>query len=121
MTAGPGTGKTSTLVARVLHLIQVQGVKPQTITAVTFTNLAAQELRSRIAQALGNRAARGIHAGTFHAVSKGLLPPKSILSREEALLLLPPLYRPGGTPVPPLRPGGDRPDKKRPFALPRPG
>ena len=96
MTAGPGTGKTSTLVARVLHLIQVQGVKPQTITAVTFTNLAAQELRSRIAQALGNRAARGIHAGTFHAVSKGLLPPKSILSREEALLLLPPLLQARG-------------------------
>lgn len=96
VTAGPGTGKTSTLVARVLHLIQVQGVKPQTITAVTFTNLAAQELRSRIAQALGNRAARGIHAGTFHAVSKGLLPPKSILSREEALLLLPPLLQARG-------------------------
>ena len=96
VTAGPGTGKTSTLVARILHLIQVQGVKPQTITAVTFTNLAAQELRGRIAQALGSRVARGLHTGTFHAISKGLLPPKAILSREEALLLLPPLLQARG-------------------------
>lgn len=45
VTAGPGTGKTKTLVARIAWLVEERGVKPDEITAVTFTNQAATEMR----------------------------------------------------------------------------
>lgn len=65
--AGPGTGKTKTLVGRVLHLIQ-SGVKPSEITAVTFTNRAAGEMRERLEQELGKKGTRALTVGTFHAI-----------------------------------------------------
>ncbi len=72
--AGPGTGKTKTLVARIVHLIRERGVKPGEITAVTFTNKAATELRERLEQALGGkRAIRSITIGTFHSICLDLL------------------------------------------------
>ena len=52
--AGPGTGKTKTLTARILWLLE-QGAKPGQITAVTFTRQAAAELRERLEEALGER------------------------------------------------------------------
>lgn len=54
--AGPGTGKTKTLVSRIEHLMGERGVKPSEITAVTFTNKAADELTQRIRQALPGQA-----------------------------------------------------------------
>lgn len=51
--AGPGTGKTKTLVSRIAWLVEDQGVKPQEITAVTFTNQAAREMRRRLEDRLG--------------------------------------------------------------------
>lgn len=72
--AGPGTGKTATLTARVLWLLKERGVKPSEITAVTFTNKAAQELRERLEkQAGGKRVTRLLNVGTFHALSMKLL------------------------------------------------
>src|SRR5688572_845772 len=46
--AGPGTGKTATLTMRMLKLIFVDGISPRGILATTFTNKAAEELRSRL-------------------------------------------------------------------------
>src|SRR5215472_7474329 len=46
--AGPGTGKTTSLTLRILRLVLVDGVPPRGILATTFTNKAAEELRSRI-------------------------------------------------------------------------
>ena len=57
VTAGPGTGKTKTLVSRILYLLQEKQVKPREITAVTFTRKAAAELRERLEKALGGKAA----------------------------------------------------------------
>ena len=71
--AGPGTGKTKTLIARIADLIEHRGVAPEEITAVTFTNQAAGELRSRLEASLGKRAALAITIGTFHSICLRLL------------------------------------------------
>ena len=72
--AGPGTGKTKTLVSRIEHLIGERGVRPSEITAVTFTNKAAKELTQRIRQALpGKRSLNQMQVGTFHSLCYRLL------------------------------------------------
>ncbi len=72
--AGPGTGKTRTLVGRVAELIGQRGAKPSEITAVTFTNKAAGEMRQRLQKTLGKRAANALQIGTFHSISLELIP-----------------------------------------------
>ncbi|MCG5076248.1 ATP-dependent helicase [Paraburkholderia tagetis] len=64
--AGPGTGKTTTLVHRVKYLIEQQNVDPSRILVLTFTNKAAFELVERLRVA-GIQRAADIWAGTFHA------------------------------------------------------
>lgn len=66
--AGPGTGKTKTISARIAWLIHDQGVSPESIIALTFTNAAASELISRVGSA-GKR----VMAGTFHGFCAKLL------------------------------------------------
>lgn len=66
--AGPGTGKTATLVSRIAYLIEEKKVRPRDITAVTFTNQAAAEMRERLEKRLGKRAVRPMTIGTFHAI-----------------------------------------------------
>jgi superfamily I DNA/RNA helicase/Zn-dependent peptidase ImmA (M78 family) len=63
--AGPGTGKTATLLMRVQHLI-AQGVKPTELLLLTFSNRAAREMVDRLEQ-LGVQDAHQIWVGTFHA------------------------------------------------------
>jgi DNA helicase-2/ATP-dependent DNA helicase PcrA len=77
--AGAGSGKTRVLTARIAHLITQQNVPAQRIFAVTFTNKAAGEMRTRVAQLLGSDP-RGLWIGTFHSLSARLL-------RREAPLL----------------------------------
>ncbi len=89
--AGPGSGKTKTLVSRIAHLIET-GVKPATIAAVTFTNKAAAEMRDRLTQRFGNRRAiQGMTIGTFHSISLALLrrsrPGLTVLDEAGALSL----------------------------------
>ncbi len=71
VTAGPGTGKTRTLVARILFLLR-QGVPPERILALTFSNKATNEMRERL-EAIVPEAARRIWIGTFHAFGLELL------------------------------------------------
>lgn len=86
--AGPGTGKTKTLVARIAYLVEQCGVKPSQITAVTFTNQAAAEMRGRLEQRLGGkRAVRGMTIGTFHAICLELLGEVSLIGEPDALAL----------------------------------
>lgn len=70
--AGPGSGKTSTLTGRFVHLIR-QGVAPNRILAVTFTKKAAAEMRRRIAAVLQLPSANGLAIMTFHAFAFRLL------------------------------------------------
>ena len=70
--AGAGSGKTRVLVHRMAWLMTVDRVPPTGILAVTFTNKAAKEMRSRIEQMM-NIPARGLWFGTFHGIAHRLL------------------------------------------------
>ena len=63
--AGPGTGKTRTLVNRVVYLVSAAGVAPEAVLPLTFTRKAATVMVERLARHLGERAA-DVRAGTFH-------------------------------------------------------
>ena len=69
--AGPGTGKTRTLIARIEWLLE-RGVDPTSILVLTFSNNAAEELRERVA-ASAPEAAPAMWAGTFHAFGLDIL------------------------------------------------
>ena len=71
--AGAGTGKTTVLVERVVHLIEQGHARPDEVLAVTFTINAAAELRERVAAQLGPLWASTIQASTFHAYCHNLL------------------------------------------------
>lgn len=64
--AGPGSGKTRVVTARVAHIIQ-SGVKPWNILVITFTNKAANEFKARLAALLGPSTAAAVTATTFHS------------------------------------------------------
>lgn len=72
ITAGPGTGKTFTLVKRAVYLIQECGIKPEQIMMATFTEKAAKELITRITNELAERNisvnVNEIYIGTFHSL-----------------------------------------------------
>ena len=70
--AGAGTGKTTTLSARLAHLVET-GVAPEEILLLTFSRRAASELVARAEAATGQRVAASCWAGTFHAVANRFL------------------------------------------------
>jgi len=70
--AGAGSGKTRVLTHRIAWLIQQGRAEPGQLLAVTFTNKAAREMRSRV-ETLLNLAAGGIWMGTFHAIGVRIL------------------------------------------------
>ncbi|EKM58321.1 uncharacterized protein PHACADRAFT_193443 [Phanerochaete carnosa HHB-10118-sp] len=66
--AGPGSGKTKVLTSRIVHLINVHAISASNICAVTFTNKAALEMRTRLGRMLDKEHVRQIKMGTFHAL-----------------------------------------------------
>jgi DNA helicase-2/ATP-dependent DNA helicase PcrA len=70
--AGAGSGKTRVLVHRIAWLIEAEGLSPWSILAVTFTNKAAREMRSRIEEML-HIPTHGMWVGTFHGLAHRLL------------------------------------------------
>ncbi len=70
--AGPGSGKTSTLIGRIEHMVRVLGILPQHILALTFSRKAAQEMEERLQQVLLGRylqLARSTHIAPTYFVS----------------------------------------------------
>lgn len=66
--ASAGTGKTSTIVGRIAHLLH-QGISPKEILLLTFTNKASSEMIERVAKMFDEKIAKQIESGTFHAVA----------------------------------------------------
>lgn len=94
--AGAGSGKTRTLTYRVAYLLE-QGIPPERILLLTFTNKAAREMMRRVADLLGQELA-ALWGGTFHSVGNRILRQQapllgferdfSILDREDAKHLI---------------------------------
>ncbi|MGP9678348.1 DNA helicase II [Halomonas sp. AOP27-A1-41] len=70
--AGAGSGKTRVLVHRIAWLMQAEGLSPYALLAVTFTNKAAREMRTRL-EALQGISLRHVWVGTFHSIAHRLL------------------------------------------------
>ena len=70
--AGAGSGKTRVLTYRIAHLMK-NDVDPFNILALTFTNKAAREMKSRIADVVGSSEAKNLWMGTFHSVFARIL------------------------------------------------
>ena len=91
--AGPGSGKTLTIVNRIRYLIEECHVRPEEILVVTFTRFAAQEMKNRLCSLMGRKNIP-VTAGTFHGIFYGILrctyrmSGQNILSEEEKYQLL---------------------------------
>lgn len=71
--AGPGTGKTTVITARVLHLIKQKVVSPENILVVTFSRAAANEMKDRYTRLSTSQSAKTVSFGTFHSIFYKLL------------------------------------------------
>jgi len=71
--AGAGSGKTRVITAKIAHLVEQVGLAGHGVFAVTFTNKAAREMKTRASQSLSADAARGISVSTFHTLGLRLL------------------------------------------------
>ena len=70
--AGAGSGKTKVLTHKIAYLLQEKDIKPWNILAITFTNKAANEMKTRVENLVGN-AANDMWIGTFHSICVKIL------------------------------------------------
>ena len=91
--AGPGSGKTMTIVNRIKYLIEELHVRPEEILVITFTKYAATEMKLRLQSSMEGKKLP-VTIGTFHGIYYGILKwayrfgPENILSEEEKYKLV---------------------------------
>jgi DNA helicase-2/ATP-dependent DNA helicase PcrA len=100
--AGAGSGKTRVITYRIARLIR-DGIAPENILAVTFTNKAASEMRERVGHLTSRRGKKGLTVSTFHALghrllrecgqAAGLMPQFSIYDQGEQLGTIKRIFR----------------------------
>ncbi|HMB01192.1 MAG TPA: ATP-dependent helicase, partial [Spirochaetota bacterium] len=71
--AGAGSGKTRVITSKIIHLIKNKGVPPYAILAITFTNKAADEMKTRVKEVLSSTDMRHLQVRTFHSFGAMLL------------------------------------------------
>ena len=71
--AGAGSGKTRVITEKIGHLIRHCGYQPHQVAAVTFTNKAAREMKSRAKKILGEEGSKGLAISTFHTLGLKIL------------------------------------------------
>ncbi len=101
--AGAGSGKTRVITNKIAYLIEQCGISPRHITAVTFTNKASREMKSRVGSLLKGVDTQGLSISTFHTLGlnilrrecslAGLRPGFSIYDAQDAETLLKELLR----------------------------
>ncbi|MCU7877977.1 MAG: DNA helicase Rep [Candidatus Thiodiazotropha sp. (ex Lucinoma borealis)] len=71
--AGAGSGKTRVITTKIGHLVKQCGIEPRRITAVTFTNKAAREMKERVTKVVGRDREQGPVISTFHTLGLNIL------------------------------------------------
>ncbi|WLF83263.1 UvrD-helicase domain-containing protein [Moraxella sp. ZY210820] len=71
--AGAGSGKTSVITQKIAYLVKQCGIPAHRITAMTFTNKAAREMKERVGKLLSKDEAKGLNVSTFHTFGLNLL------------------------------------------------
>ena len=66
--SGAGSGKTRVLTYKIIYLLKIQNINPENILALTFTNKAANEMKERITNLIGEKYTKKLVMGTFHSV-----------------------------------------------------